>query len=67
MDRKNLSSAPSAIPRLDTSPSNFKPGKLAEVPLVFSQKECVGSSLCVNEALDLYPQKTLARLLSCKS
>ena len=66
-ERKDIASALSAIPRLDSSPSFFKPGKLAEVPLVCSKKECVGSSFCTNEDGDFYPQKTLADLVSSKS
>lgn len=65
--RKNLASALSAIARVDTSPADFKAGKLADVPLVCSMRECVGSSLCVNEEGDLYPKKTLASLVSGKS
>ena len=66
-ERRDLASALSAIPRLDTSPSCFKPGKLAEVPLLCSKKECVGSAFCTNEDGDFYPQKTLADLVSSKS
>ena len=66
-ESKDIASALSANPRLDSSPSFFKPGKLAEVPLVCSKKECVGSSFCTNEDGDFYPQKTLADLVSSKS
>ena len=67
MDRKSLASALSAIPRPDTNPSVFKPGKLPEVPLLCNIKECVGSNFCVNEEGNFYPSKTLASLVSAKS
>ena len=44
-DRQKLASALSPLHRPDSSSSFFKPGKLAEVPLVCTFKECVGSVL----------------------
>ena len=67
MDRKSLASALSAIPRPDTNPLVFKPGKLPDIPLLCNIKECVGSNFCVNEEGDFYPSKTLATLVSAKS
>ena len=67
IDRQLLASALSAIPRPDISPSYFKPGKLDDVPLVCSMKECVGSVLCLDEVGNLYSQKTLATFVSVKS
>ena len=66
-DRQKLASALSEIPRPDTSPVYFKPGKLPDVPLVCSMKECVGSALCLDEAGKSYPEKSLPSLLSVKS
>ena len=66
-ERHNIASALSTIPRPDCSPHYFKPGKVADVPLVCSVKECVGSSLCLNEAGDYYPPKSLASLVSVRS
>ena len=66
-DRQKLASSLSAIPRPDSSPSHFKPGKLADVPLVCTMKECVGSNLCVNEDGELYQKKSLTDLVSVKS
>ena len=56
-----------AIPRPDTSPLYFKPGKLPDIPLVCSMKECVGSSLCSDDVGDFYSKKTLAVLVWVKS
>ena len=66
-DRQYLASALFKIPRPETSPSYFKPGKMADVPLVCSTQECVGSPTCMNEDGLLYPKKTLANLVSVKS
>ena len=66
-DRQLLASALSAIPRPDDSPSYFKAGKLDDVSLVCSKKECVGSVLCMDEDDKFYPKKTLASFLSEKS
>ena len=66
-DRQQLAAALSALPRLDSSPNYFKPGKLPEVPLVCTTKECVGSKLCENEEGDFYQKKTLPDLVSVKS
>ena len=66
-DRQRLASALSDIPRPDSSPSYFKPGKLAEIPLVCSMKECVGSNLCVNDDGEFYQKKSLPDLVSVRS
>jgi hypothetical protein len=65
--RQKLASALSALPRPDNSPSFFKPGKLAEVPLVCTLKECVGSSLCEDEDGGYYQKKTLPDLVTVRS
>ena len=62
-ERHKIASALSDIPRPDSSPQYFKAGKVADVPLVCSVKECVGSSLCMNDAGDFYPPKSLASLV----
>ena len=67
VDRSRIASTLAAIPRPDTSPFFFKAGKLADIPLVCSMKECVGSSLCSNEDGDFYSMKTLAGLVGVKS
>ena len=66
-DRQILASALSTIPRPDHSPNYFQAGKVADVPLVCSMKECVGSSLCTNEAGEFYLPKSLANLVSVRS
>ena len=66
-DRQELAAALSALPRPDSSPSYFKSGKLAEVPLVCTFKECVGSSLCENEEGKFYDRKKLPDLVSSRS
>ena len=66
-DRKSLASALSAIPRPGISANIFKPGKLPDVPLVCSVKECVGTSFCTNDEGDFYPVKTLSNMVSAKS
>ena len=67
VERQKLASALAAIPRPDSSPSYFKAGKLADVPLVCSMKECVGSSLCITDSGNFYSKKTLAGLVGVKS
>ena len=52
VERSKIASSLAAIPRPDTSPFYFKAGKLADIPLVCSMKECVGSSLCSNDIED---------------
>ena len=49
-ERHKLASALSEIPRPDTAALYVKPGKLPDVPLVCSMKECVGSVLCLDGA-----------------
>ena len=66
-ERQDVASALTSIPRPDTSPKYFKAGKVADVPLVCSVKECVGSSLCSNDEGAFYPPKTLASLVSARS
>ena len=66
-ERQDIASALTSIPRPDTSPKYFKAGKVADVPLVCSVKECVGSSLCSNDEGAFYPPKTLASLVSARS
>ena len=66
-DRQKLASALSALPRPDNSPSFFKPGKLAEVPLVCTLKECVGSALCEDEDGGYYQKKILPALVTVRS
>ena len=66
-DRQNLASALSALPRPDSSPSFFKPGKLPEIPLVCTLKECVGTKLCEDENGQFYKKKTLPELVSVRS
>ena len=66
-DRQKLAAALSALPRPDISPSFFKPGKLAEVPLVCTLKECVGSLLCEDEDGFHYQKKTLPDLVTVRS
>ena len=67
VERQKLATALAAIPRPDSSPSYFKAGKLADVPLVCSMKECVGSSLCITDSGNFYSKKTLAGLVGVKS
>ena len=66
-ERQKLASALSEIPRPDTSPFYFKPGKLADVQLVCSMNKCVGSVLCEDEHGMCYPEKSLSSLVSVKS
>ena len=66
-DRQQLAASLSALPRPDSSPTYFNPGKLSEFPLVCTAKECVGSKLCHNEEGEFYKKKTLPDLVSAKS
>ena len=66
-ERQEIASALDAVERPDISPDHFKPGKLSEIPLVYSMKECVSSSLCMNESDELFPKNTLASLVVVKS
>ena len=66
-ERQTLAAALAAIPRPDSSPDHFRPGKLADIPLVCSMKECVGSSLCIDDSDLPFPKKTLASFVGVKS
>ena len=67
LDRQGLASTLAKIPRPDIAAPTFKPGKLADVSLVCSVKECVGSSLCEDDLGNFYPKKTLSSFVSEKS
>ena len=67
LDRQLLASALHAIPRPDVSPSQFKPRKLDTVPLLCSNKECVGSAASETDTGELFPRKTLASFVIFKS
>ena len=66
-DRQDLALALSNIPRPDISSFYFTPGKVPDVPLVCSSKECVGSILCLDESEERFPKKTLSSLVSARS
>ena len=66
-NRQALAAALSKIPKPNQPTTYFKPGKLEDVPLVCSVKECVGSSLCEDDHGNPYPKKTLSSFVSEKS